>query len=99
MLTGDDYKQAEFEFGVAEARRGFKIHATVYAAVMTGLIILNGLLIAFTDANFPWAVFPLVCWGLGLTAHYFCGYRSAERQVRARQESVEHFAETVRKAA
>src|SRR3954468_8267122 len=31
--------------------------------VMTGLIILNTLLIAFTDANFPWAVFPLVGWG------------------------------------
>jgi hypothetical protein len=99
MLKGSDYRQAEFDYGVAQARRGFKIHALVYGIVMTGLLILNGLLIGFTDADFPWAVFPLVCWGLGLTGHYFCGYRQAEREVRARQESVERFAETARKAA
>jgi 2TM domain len=62
MLTGSDYKQAEFEYAVAEAKRGFKIHAVVYGVVMTALIILNGLLIGFTDADFPGVIFPLVGW-------------------------------------
>jgi hypothetical protein len=99
MLTADQYKQAEFECDVAAAKRGFKIHAAVYAAVMTGLIVLNGLLIAFTDANFPWVVFPLVGWGLGLTGHYFFDFRGAEREIRVRQESIQDYAETARRAA
>jgi hypothetical protein len=66
---------------------------------MAGLIVLNGLLITFTDADFPWAVFPLVCWGLGLTGHYFCGFRRAEVDVRAHQESVERFADAAHRAA
>ena len=99
MLTSNDYKQAEFDYAIAEARRGFKIHAAVFATVITGLIILNGLLIAFTEADFPWVIFPLVGWSIGLTAHYFFGYRRAGYEARARQESVEHFAATTRKAA
>ena len=71
MLTAEEYKRAEFDLTVADSKRGFKIHARVYAVVMTGLITVNALLIAFTDANFPWAVFPLVCWGIGLTFHEF----------------------------
>jgi hypothetical protein len=86
------YLQAEFGYTLAEARRGFTIHAAVFGVVMTGLITLNGLLIAFTDANFPWAVFPLVCWGLGLVGHYFCGFRGAEREIRKRQAKIEEYA-------
>ena len=77
MLTADQYREAEFGYSLAEAKRGFKIHAAVYGFVMTGLIVLNTLLIAFTDANFPWVIFPLVCWGIGLTIHYIYGFRRA----------------------
>ena len=92
MLTTEEYLEAEFGYEVAVARRGFKIHAAVFGVVMTALVVLNALLIAFTDANFPWAVFPLVGWGIGLTGHYFCGYREAEREVRARQAKIEEYA-------
>jgi 2TM domain len=92
MMTTEEYLQAEFDYTLAEARRGFKIHAVVFAVVMTGLITLNALLIAFTDANFPWAIFPLVGWGIGLTAHYFCGFRGAEGEIRARQSKIEEYA-------
>jgi len=74
MLTAEEYRQAEFGYTFAESRRGFKIHAAVYALVMTGLIVLNALLIAFTDADFPWVVFPLVGWGIGLALHYRYGF-------------------------
>jgi 2TM domain len=92
MLTADQYREAEFGYSLAEAKRGFKIHATVYAVVMTGLIILNSLLIVYTDANFPWVVFPLVGWGIGLTFHYVYGYRRAEIPIRERQGNVEAYA-------
>lgn len=93
MLTADEYRQAEFGYTLAESRRGFRIHAAVYAVVITGLIVLNALLIALTDADFPWVVFPLVGWGIGLTFHYLYGYRRAGSEIRARQGAVEKYAE------
>ena len=88
MLTTEEYLEAEFGYSLAEARRGFRIHVAVIAVVMTGLIVLNAALIAFTGANFPWAVFPLVGWGLGLTGHYFCGVRGAAQEIRTRQAEI-----------
>jgi 2TM domain len=93
MLTADQYRQAEFGYTLAESRRGFKIHAAIYAVVITGLIALSVLLIAFTDANFPWAVFPVVGWGIGLTMHYIYGYRRAAIEIRGRQRKVNALAE------
>jgi 2TM domain-containing protein len=93
MLSAEEYRQAEFGYTLAESRRGFKIHAVVYAVVMTGLIVLNSLLIAYTDANFPWVVFPFVGWGIGLTFHYVYGFRLASDAARDRQSRVEKFAE------
>ena len=93
MLTADEYRKAEFGYTLAESRRGFKIHAVVYALVMTGLIVLNSLLWVYTDSDFPWAVFPLVGWGIGLTFHYVYGFRRAAAEARARQLRVETYAE------
>jgi hypothetical protein len=92
MLTADEYRQAEFGYTLAESRRGFKIHAAVYAIVMTGLIVLNSLLWVYSDGDFPWAVFPLVGWGIGLTFHYSYGFRGAANEARARQRKVETYA-------
>jgi 2TM domain len=96
MLTAEEYRQAEFGYSLAEMRRGFKIHASVYAVVITGLIVLNSLLIAYTDADFPWVVFPLVGWGAGLTLHYFFGYRRAGEEIHYRQRKVEEYADKTR---
>lgn len=93
MLTNEEYRKAELGYTLAESRRGFKIHALVYALVMTGLIALNALLIAYTDADFPWVLFPLVGWGIGLTLHYVFGFRKAADEAQARQLRVERHAE------
>ena len=93
MLTADQYREAEVGYTLAESKRGFEIHALVYAIVMTGLITLNALLIAFTNGDFPWAVFPLVGWGIGLTFHYIYGYRRAAIVIRDRQHKVDEYAE------
>ena len=99
MLSAEQYKEAEFGYTLVESKRGFKIHAAVYAVVMTGLIALNCVLIAFTDADFPWAIFPLVGWGMGLTFHYIYGYRRAAVEIRRTQHAVETYAERVRQRA
>ncbi len=96
MLTAEEYRQAEFGYTAAEARLGFKIHLLVYALVMTGLIVLNSLLVALTDADFPWVVFPLVGWGIGLAFHYVYGFRKAADASRTRQRKVERYAERTR---
>jgi Na+-driven multidrug efflux pump len=93
MLTADEYREAEFGYSLAEARSGFKIHAVVYAVVMTGLVVLNALLIAYTDVDFPWVLFPLVGWGIGLTFHYVYGFKRAEIPIRERQHQVLEYAE------
>lgn len=93
MLTAEEYRQAEFGYTLAELKRGFKIHAAIYGFVMTGLVVLNALLIAYTDADFPWVVFPFVGWGVGLTFHYLDAYRWGGRSIRARQHEIAAYAE------
>jgi 2TM domain-containing protein len=99
MLTAKEYKKAEFDLAVADERRGFTVHACVYAVVNAGLIALNALLWVFTDADFPWAIFPLACWGIGLTFHYFDAIRHEGRSIRARQHEVEAYAERTKELA
>jgi 2TM domain len=83
-ITLEEYKRAERQLELEEARRGFTIHAIVYAVVMTGLIVLN-LTVA---TEFLWFVFPLVGWGIGLTAHYLFGLRWVGRAIIDRQAKV-----------
>ncbi|MES2974196.1 MAG: 2TM domain-containing protein [Pseudomonadota bacterium] len=47
----------------AGARLGWYIHATVYIAVNLLLIALSVM------GGRPWAVFPVVGWGIGLAVH------------------------------
>ena len=94
-ITLEDYKAADQQLEREQARRGFTIHAIVYALVMTGLIILN-LTVA---TEFPWAVFPLVCWGIGLTAHYLFGLRWADKTITDRQTRIEQRATATNRAA
>jgi hypothetical protein len=91
MLTVEQYREAEFGYTLEESKRGFKVHAIVFGVVMTGLIALNACLIAFTDADFPWAIFPLVGWGVGLAFHYVYGYRRAAQAARTRLHRVENY--------
>jgi hypothetical protein len=98
MLTAEEYKRAEFDLTLADSKRGFKIHALVYAVVMAGLITLNVLLMAFTDANFPWAIFPLVFWGIGLAFHYLDAFHRHGRSIHARQHEIEEYAERLKES-
>ena len=94
-ITVEDYKQADRQLERQDARRGFTIHAIIYALVMTGLIILN-LTVA---TEFPWALFPLIGWGIGLTMHYLFGLRWADKTITDRQARIEQRAAAAKRAA
>jgi len=49
----------------AEAKYGFYIHLTVYAAVMVLLLVIN----LITSADSLWFVWPLLGWGLAVLLH------------------------------
>lgn len=89
MLTAQDYEVAEQQLVLPEARRGFAVHATVYAVVNVALVVINVVLVTTTDANFWWFPFPLVGWGIGLTMHYLHGVRWAAEELARHQEQVE----------
>ncbi|MDO9384564.1 MAG: 2TM domain-containing protein [Hyphomicrobiaceae bacterium] len=44
--------------------RGFRIHAAVFTAVMTLLVLLN-----LADREVMWVQWPLLGWGAGLALH------------------------------
>jgi hypothetical protein len=93
MVTLDEYLEAEHAVDAQEYRLGWRIHATVYAVVMAGLITLNLVFAANTGQDFLWFFFPLVGWGIGLTAHYLFAVRWADRQISTHQSKVEQAAE------
>lgn len=48
-----------------QQRTGLRIHVAVYAMVQLLLVATW----ALTGADFPWFIFPLLGWGIGLVAH------------------------------
>lgn len=78
------YQAAERDISVREARSGIRVHATIYAIVIPILATVN--LVAVPE--FLWFFFPMLGWGLGLTLHYFLGYRRAGEQVARHQAQV-----------
>jgi 2TM domain len=94
-ITLEDYKRADRQLELEEARRGLAIHAIVYALVMTGLIILN-LTVA---TEFPWVIFPLIGWGIGLTLHYLYGLRWINKAITDRQARIHERVAATKRAA
>tara|TARA_R110002051_G_scaffold122437_1_gene195537 strand:- start:21692 stop:21982 length:291 start_codon:yes stop_codon:yes gene_type:complete len=47
-----------------EKMKGFYTHLVIYLIFSAFFIFLN-----FRSGNFPWAIFPIVGWGLGIMGH------------------------------
>jgi hypothetical protein len=77
-----------------EARTDFTIHLIVYLSVNT---LLFCLWLFVTGRGFPWFVFPLGGWGIGLVAHYFSSRRVGGVAAGNRSAEVEREAEKIRK--
>jgi hypothetical protein len=94
-ITLEDYKRIDRQLERTRSRRGFTLHAIVYAVVLTGLIILS---VTLGDV-FPWAGLPMAWWGVGLTLHYLYGVRWVDKTISSRQAQIEQRAAAVERAA
>lgn len=64
----DDFALAAFREREARQilkRRAFYVHAAVYAAVQIALVGIW----AMVGGGYPWFVFSIIGWGIGLVAH------------------------------
>lgn len=60
----------------AEARVGFYIHLGIYAAVNAFLVAIWWTTVWFAGVTiFPWFIFPLFGWGIGVVAHAIATFR------------------------
>lgn len=57
-----DYKEAQRQ---VERKIGFFIHLSVYLLVNSGLVLLNYV----NNPGHPWAMGPILGWGIGLLFH------------------------------
>lgn len=75
----------------AKARVGFKMHVRTYLTVNAGLWLIWALssfsIRSFTQSDyiFPWPLFPMLGWGIGLVSHYFSVYNNRERDLVERE--------------
>lgn len=47
-----------------EEIRGFYVHLTIYLIFVPVFIFIN-----YKTTSFPWAIFPIVGWGIGVLGH------------------------------
>jgi uncharacterized membrane protein (DUF485 family) len=84
----------ELAFEQLKKKRDFRTHLLAYVLVNAFFWLIWGVILTAADGTwFPWPLFPLVGWGIGLTFHYIYGYRRAEVPIRERQRAVESYAE------
>ena len=73
------YEQAKKR---VEEKKGFYTHLAVYLAVNTMLIIIW----AVTGDGFPWFLFPLGGWGIGILFHFLSIFVFAKTTAWERRE-------------
>ncbi len=56
----------------AHKRVDFRRHLAVYTIIIGALWLIW----FFTGSAYPWPVWPMIGWGIGLVFHYFFEYRS-----------------------
>ena len=72
----------------AKARVGFRMHFTTYLIVNAGLWLIWAIS-SFTIHSsflFPWPLFPMFGWGIGLASHYFHAYRGINERSMIEEE-------------
>lgn len=89
MKEGDDRSMRVKAEKIVQDKIAFYIHLVIYVAVNSMFIIMW----ATTDGlnSFPWFIFILIPWGIGLAAHYFATFMSStykEKMVRREIEKM-----------
>lgn len=87
-ITLAQYKKAYRKIKAKEGKISFFINFTAYVIVNSLLLAINLLLVP----QFPWFVFPLVGWGIGLTFHYTFGVHLINKTLDAEEAHFEQVA-------
>lgn len=70
---------------IAREKRGFAVHAAVYAVVIPMLWVI--FLTAQRGQGVPWPLFPMLGWGFGVMGHAF-GARAKIRQLHGERDEL-----------
>jgi hypothetical protein len=77
-----------------EEKKGFYSHLATYIVVNIVLVLIW----AFTSHGYPWFVWPLGGWGIGLTFH-FLGVFVFHKETNWQRKEIEKEAERLRKSS
>jgi fatty acid desaturase len=81
----DENERREAAIKRVEAKRAFRFHAALYAAVNLLLIIVW----AVTGARYFWPIWPILGWGIAVAFHYWAVFRQkpiSENDIRREME-------------
>ena len=65
-----EHRRARAERSARGHRKAFRIHATVFVAVQLLLVVVWALQWQVGGTSYPWFLYALGGWGVGLAAHY-----------------------------
>lgn len=82
----EEYKKAYRERRAVEEKKGFVIHLVVYVLVNAMLIAIN----LIYNPEDIWFFYPLLGWGIGLTAHYLRAVRWIESELNKKEAEAEY---------
>ncbi|WP_420146716.1 2TM domain-containing protein [Spirosoma sp.] len=73
----------------AKARVDFRMHLRTYLIVNTGLWFIwafTNYVVSDSHSVFPWPIFALLGWGIGLASHYFQVYHGGSERSMIEEE-------------
>ncbi|TDE18570.1 2TM domain-containing protein [Dyadobacter psychrotolerans] len=78
----------EYLWRKAKQRAGFKIHLRSYLIVNAGLWLIYFLSMGNHSLRhfYPWPIWPMLGWGIGLASHYFTAYGNLDEKALAERE-------------
>lgn len=92
-ISLEDYKNAYREIKAEAEKRGFLVHLVVYVLVNTMLIAINFI---YSPEDI-WFFYPLIGWGIGITAHYLNAVRWIEKLLKEMEAKAEYRAREIKK--
>jgi 2TM domain len=68
-FVGEDETVREQAIRVLKKKQDFRDHLLAFVLVNSFLWVIWGVVYAFGGPVFPWPIFPLLGWGIGLSFH------------------------------
>lgn len=85
-ITLEEYKKAYREMRAVDEKKDFLIHLVAYVLVNAMLIVINFI---YSPEDI-WFFYPLLGWGIGITAHYLYAVRWIESELNKKEAEAEY---------